>query len=215
MTEADTQAYQQERFRLFRAQIEADLGITSEIERIRGVYVALFPVEPEARRAELEALKRELHLDDFDPTPGTKRRQAPKNRGPMEPLGSWLSRLPQSGAKLESAAAQPAALVWKRVGMHHRAEAGVGHYLVSPTETLDGGRFNVVHFSTDKVIAEERRDLGTAKSLKAAKAIAMSDWAKRGVISTDPLPVIKPTVLEWKSVTPDLEASFLFQRLLQ
>jgi hypothetical protein len=94
---------------LFRAQIEADLGITSEIERIRGAYVALFPVEPEARRAELEALKRELHLDDFDPTPGTKRRQAPKNRGSMEPLArpSWLSRLPRSGAKLESGTAQP------------------------------------------------------------------------------------------------------------
>jgi hypothetical protein len=109
MIEADTQAYQQERFRLFRAQIEADLGITSEIERIRGAYVALFPVEPEARRAELEALKRELHLDDFDPTPGTKRRQAPKNRGSMEPLArpSWLSRLPRSGAKLESGTAQP------------------------------------------------------------------------------------------------------------
>ena len=66
-----------------------------------------------------------------------------------------------------------------------------------------------------EVIAEERRDLGTARSLKAAKAIAMSDWAKRSVISTDPLLVMKPTVLEWKSVTPDLEASFLFQRLLQ
>jgi hypothetical protein len=65
-----------------------------------------------------------------------------------------------------------------------------------------------MHFPTGKVIAEKRRDLGTAKSLKAAKAIAMSDWA---VISTDPLPVIKPTALEWKSVTPDLEASFLFQ----
>jgi hypothetical protein len=65
-----------------------------------------------------------------------------------------------------------------------------------------------MHFSNGEVIAEERRDLGTAKSLKAAKAIAMSDWAKRSVISTDPLPVMKPTVLEWKSVTPDLEASF-------
>jgi hypothetical protein len=40
MIEADTQAYQQERFRLFRAQIEADLGITSEIERIRGAYTS-------------------------------------------------------------------------------------------------------------------------------------------------------------------------------
>ena len=212
MTEADTQAYQQERFRLFRAQIEADLGITSEIERIRGAYVALFPIEPEARRAELEALKRELHLDDFDPTSGTKRRQAPKNRGPMEPLArpSWLSRLPRSGAKLESGTAQPTKLVWKHDGMYHRAKAGLGHYLVGPTETLDGGPFNVMHFPTGKVIAEKRRDLGTAKSLKAAKAIAMSDWA---VISTDPLPVIKPTALEWKSVTPDLEASFLFQPL--
>jgi hypothetical protein len=217
MTEADTQAHQQERFRLFRAQVEADLGIASEIERIRGAYVALFPVEPEARRAELEALKRELHLDDFDPTLGTKRRQAPKNRGPMEPMASWLSRLPQSGAKLESAAAQPAALVWKRDGMYHRAKAGLGHYLVGPTdnETLDGGPFNVMHFSTGEIIAEERRDLGTAKSLRAAKAIAMSDWAKRSVISTDPSPVLKPTALEWRSVTPDLEASFLFQRLLQ
>jgi hypothetical protein len=149
-------------------------------------------------------LKRELHLDDFDPTPGTKRPQAPKNRGPMEPLTSWLSRLPQSGAKLESAAAQPAALVWKRDGMYHRAKAGLGHYLVGPTdnETLDG--------STGEINAEERRDLGTAKSLRAAKAIAMSDWAKRSVISTDPSPVLKPTALEWRSVTPDLEASFLF-----
>jgi hypothetical protein len=33
----------------------------------------------------------------------------------------------------------------------------------------------------------------------------MSDWEKRSVISTDPLPVMKPTVLEWKSVTPDLD----------
>jgi hypothetical protein len=94
--------------------------------------------------------------------------------------------------------------------MYHRAKAGLGHYLVGPTETLDGGPFNVMHFPTGKVIAEKRRDLGTAKSLKAAKAIAMSDWA---VISTDPLPVIKPTALEWKSVTPALEASFLFQPL--
>ena len=79
MTEADAQAYQQERFRLFRAQIEADLGITrAEIERIRGAYVALLPVDPEARRAELEALKRELHLDDLDPTPATKRRRTKK-----------------------------------------------------------------------------------------------------------------------------------------
>jgi len=96
--------------------------------------------------------------------------------------------------------------------MYHRAKAGLGHYLVGPTdnETLDGGPFNVMHFSTGEIIAEERRDLGTAKSLKAAKAIAMSEWA---VISTDPLPVIKPTALEWKSVTPDLEASFHFQPL--
>ena len=62
-----------------------------------------------------------------------------------------------------------------------------------------------MHFSAGEVIAEERRDLGTAKSLKAAKTIAMSDWEKRSVISTDPLPVMKPTVLEWKSVTPDLD----------
>ena len=160
---------------------------------------------------QLEALKRELHLDDLDLTPGTKRRQAAKNRGPMELLArpSWLSRLPQSGAKLVSATAQPATLVWKRDGMYHRAKAGLGHYLVGPTETPDGGLFNVMHFPTSKVIAEKRRDLGTAKSLKAAKAIAMSDWA---VISTDPLPVIKPTALEWKSVTPDLEPSFPFRR---
>ena len=196
MTEADTQAYQQERFRLFRAQIEADLGITrAEIERIRGAYVALFPVEPEARRAELEALKRELHLDDFDPTLGTKRRQAPKNRGSMEPLArpSWLTRLPRSGAKLESGTAQPTKLVRKHDGMYHRAKAGLGHYLVGPTETLDGGPFNVMHFPTGKVIAEKRRDLGTAKSLKAAKAIAMSDWA---VISSDPLPAVSYTHLD-------------------
>jgi hypothetical protein len=89
--------------------------------------------------------------------------------------------------------------------MYHRAKAGLGHYLVGPTETLDGGPFNVMHFSAGEVIAEERRDLGTAKSLKAAKTIAMSDWEKRSVISTDPLPVMKPTVLEWKSVTPDLD----------
>jgi hypothetical protein len=73
LTEADAQAYQQERFRLFRAQIEADLGITrAELERIRGAYVALLPVDPEARRAELEALKRELHLEPGDPLPATK-----------------------------------------------------------------------------------------------------------------------------------------------
>src|SRR5271169_1339281 len=56
------------------------LGITrGEIERIRGAYVALLPVDPEARRVELEALKRELHLDDPDPTtPGTKRRRTKK-----------------------------------------------------------------------------------------------------------------------------------------
>jgi hypothetical protein len=210
-TEADPQAYQRERFRLLRAQIEADLGITrAEIKRIRGAYVALLPVDPEARRVELEALKRELHLDDLDLTPGTKR--APKNRRPME---SWLSRLSQSETKLESATAQPAPLVWKRDGTYHRAEAGSGHYLVGPTETPDGGPFNVMHFPAGEVIAEERRDLGTAKSLKAAKAIAMSDWAKRSVISTDPLLVMKPTVLEWRSVTPDLEPSFLFQRMLQ
>jgi len=215
LTEADAQADEQERSRLVRAQIEADLGITpSEIERIRGAYVALFPVEPEARRAELEALKRELHLDDLDSTPGTKRRQAPKNRGPMEPLArpSWLSRLPQSGAKLESATAQPATLVWKRDGMYHRAKAGLGHYLIGPTETLNGGPFSVMHFSAGEVIAEERRDLGTAKSLKAAKAIAMSDWAKRRVISTDPLPATKPIALKWKSATPDRELSFAFPR---
>jgi hypothetical protein len=99
--------------------------------------------------------------------------------------------------------------------MYHQAKAGLGHYLVGPTETLDGGPFSVMHFSAGEVIAEERRDLGTAKSLKAAKAIAMNDWAKRRTISTDQLPVMKPTVLEWKSVTPDLEASFPFQRLLQ
>ena len=51
--------------------------------------------------------------------------------------------------------------------------------------------------------------------IKAAKAIAVNDWAKRRAISTDQLPVMKPTVLEWKSVTPNLEASFLFQHLLQ
>jgi hypothetical protein len=72
MTEADTQAYQQERSRV-RAQIEADLGITrAEIERIRRAYVALLPVDPEARRAELEALKRELHLEPGDPLAATK-----------------------------------------------------------------------------------------------------------------------------------------------
>jgi hypothetical protein len=71
----------------------------TEIERIRGAYVALLPGDPEARRAELEALKRELHLHDLDPTLGTKRRQAPKNRRPME---SWLSRHSQSGTELES-----------------------------------------------------------------------------------------------------------------
>jgi hypothetical protein len=91
-------------------------------ERIRGAYVALLPVDPEARRAELEALKRELHLDDLDPTPGTKRRrtkkanplslqehiarqsaEAAKNKGPMDPLArpSWSPRLPQSEEKLE------------------------------------------------------------------------------------------------------------------
>ena len=196
-----------------------------EIERIRGAYVALFPVEPEARRAELEALKRELHLDDLDPTPATKRRrtkkpnplslqehiarqsaEAAKNKGPMGPLArpSWLPQLPQFEANLESATAQPAALVWERDGMYHRAKAGPGHYLVGPTETPDGDPFDVMHFPTGKVIAEERRDLGTAKSLKAAKALATSDWAKRSVISTDPLPATKPTALEWKSVTPDL-----------
>jgi hypothetical protein len=226
LTEADAQAYQQERFRLFRAQIEADLGITrAEIERIRGAYVALLPVDPEARRAELEALKRELHLDDLDPTPATKRRrtkkanplslqehiarqsaEAAKNKGPMGPLArpSWLPQLPQFEANLESATAQPAALVWERDGMYHRAKAGPGHYLVGPTETPDGDPFDVMHFPTGQVIAEERRDLGTAKSLKAAKAMATSDWAKRGAT--------KPTALEWKSVTPDLEPSFPFQR---
>jgi hypothetical protein len=65
VTEAAAQAYEQERSRLVRAQIEADLGIMrAEIDRIRGAYVALFPVDPEARRAGLEALKRELNLDD-------------------------------------------------------------------------------------------------------------------------------------------------------
>jgi hypothetical protein len=233
LTEADAQAYQQERFRLFRAQIEADLGITrAELERIRGAYVALLPVDPEARRAELEALKRELHLDDLDPTPATKRRrtkkanplslkehiagqsaEAAKNKGPMRPLArpSWLPQLPQFEANLESATAQPAALVWERDGMYHRAKAGPGHYLVGPTETPDGDPFDVMHFPTGQVIAEEQRDLGTAKSLKAAKAMAASDWAKRSLISTDQLPVIKPTALKWKSVTPDLEPSFPFR----
>jgi hypothetical protein len=89
LTEADAQAYQQERSRLVRAQIEADLGITrAEIERIRGAYVALFPVDPEARRAELEALKRELHLDEPEPTtPATKRRRT-KMADPLSPVGS-------------------------------------------------------------------------------------------------------------------------------
>jgi hypothetical protein len=74
---------------LVRAQIEADLGITrAEIERIRGAYVALFPVDPEARRAELEALKRELHLDEPEPTtPATKRRRT-KMADPLSPVGS-------------------------------------------------------------------------------------------------------------------------------
>jgi hypothetical protein len=224
LTEADAQAYQQERSRLVRALIEADLGITrAEIERIRRAYVALLPVDPEARRAELEALKRELHLE-----PGTKRRrtkmadplslhehiakqsaEAAKNKEPMEPLApSWSPRPPQSEAKLESATAQSTALVWERDGIYHQAKAGLGRYLVGPIETLDGHPFDVMHFQTGKVIAEERRDLGTAKSLKAAKAMAASDWAQRSAISTDPLPATKPTALEWKSVTPYLEPSF-------
>jgi len=70
-----------------------------------------------------------------------------------------------------------------------------------------------MHFPTGQVIAEEQRDLGTAKSLKAAKAIAASDWAQRSAISTDPLPATKPTALEWKSVTPYLEPSFPFRPL--
>jgi hypothetical protein len=44
-------------------------------------------------------------------------------------------QLPQFEANLESATAQPAALVWERDGMYHRAKAGLGHYLVGPTET--------------------------------------------------------------------------------
>ena len=107
LTEADAQAYQQERFRLVRAQIEADLGITrAEIERIRGAYVALFPVDPEARRAELEALKRELHLDDLEPPrparSGARRRRTgdrwsrwpgrPGCRGSRNPGRSWNLR---------------------------------------------------------------------------------------------------------------------------
>jgi hypothetical protein len=73
LIEADAQEHQQERSRLVRAQIEADLGITrAEIERIRRAYVALLPVDPEARHAELEALKRELHLEPGDPLPATK-----------------------------------------------------------------------------------------------------------------------------------------------
>ena len=197
LTEADAQAYQQERSRLVRARIEADLGITrADIERIRGAYVGLLPVDPEARRVELEALKRELHLDDPEPTtPGTKPRRTKK----ADPLSL-------------RATAQPAALVWERDGIYHQAKAGLGRHLVGPTETLDGDPFDVMHFQTGKVIAEERRDLGTAKSLKAAKAVAASDWAKRSVISTDPLLATKPTALEWKSVTPDLEASFPSQR---
>jgi hypothetical protein len=139
--------------------------------------------------------------------------EATKNKGPMRPLArpSWLPPLPQFEANLESATAQPAALVWERDGMYHRAKAGPGHYLVGPTETPDGDPFDVMHFPTGQVIAEEQRDLGTAKSLKAAKAMAASDWAKRSLISTDQLPGIKPTALKWKSVTPDLEPSFPFR----
>jgi hypothetical protein len=208
LTEADAQAYQRERSRLVRARIEADLGITrGEIERIRGAYVALLPVDPEARRVELEALKRELHLDDPEPTtPGTKRRRTKKadRLSPHEHIAKQSANAAENEEPMEPLAPPS----WSP----RPAKAGLGRYLVGPTETLDGDPSDVMHFPTSKVIAEERRDLGTAKSLMAAKAMAASDWAKRSVISTDPLPATKPTALEWRSVTPDLEPSFPSQR---
>jgi hypothetical protein len=67
LTEADAQAYQQGR------------STRAEIDWVRGAYVALFPVDPEARRAELETLRRELHLDDPESTtPAAMRPQTNK-----------------------------------------------------------------------------------------------------------------------------------------
>jgi hypothetical protein len=115
LTEADAQAYQRERFRLFRAQIEADLGITrAEIERIRGAYVALFPVDPEARRAELETLRRELHLDDPESTTPA----AMRPRTNKADLVSLLEYIAKQSAEAEKntdplPATKPIALKWK------------------------------------------------------------------------------------------------------
>jgi hypothetical protein len=116
LTEADAQADQQGR------------STRAEIDWVRGAYVALFPVDPEARRAELETLRRELHLDDPEST-------TPAAMRPQTNKADLLSLL---------------------------------EYI--------------------------------AKQIAAA--------AK----NTDPLPVTKPTVLEWRSVTPDLDFSFPFPR---
>jgi hypothetical protein len=102
LTEADAQAYQLER------------STRAEIDWIRGAYVALFPVDPEARRAELETLRRELHLDDPESTTPA----AMRPRTNKADLLSLLEYIAKQSAEAEKntdplPAIKPIALKWK------------------------------------------------------------------------------------------------------
>jgi hypothetical protein len=102
LTEADVQAYQQER------------SMRAEIDWVRGAYVALFPVDPEARRAELETLRRELHLDD----PESTKPAAMRPRTNKVDLLSLLEYIAEQSAEAEKntdplPATKPIALKWK------------------------------------------------------------------------------------------------------
>ena len=102
LTEADAQAYQQER------------STRAEIDWVRGAYVALFPVDPEARRAELETLRRELHLDD----PESTTRAAMRPRTNKADLLSLLEYIAKQSAEAEKntdplPATKPIELKWK------------------------------------------------------------------------------------------------------
>jgi hypothetical protein len=102
LTEADAQAYQQER------------STRAEIDWVRGAYVALFPVDAEARRAELETLRRELHLDDPEFTTPAAMRPRTNRADLLSPL-EYIAKLSAEAEKNTDPlpATKPIALKWE------------------------------------------------------------------------------------------------------
>ncbi len=97
-----------------KEELETARFSRAEIDWVRGAYVALFPVDPEARRAELETLRRELHLDDPESTTPA----AMRPRTNKADLLSLLEYIAEQSAEAEKntdplPATKPIALKWK------------------------------------------------------------------------------------------------------